>query len=117
LAAVAARKDESMVTTDGGGASAPASDEGAVTSTGKPVRVKRVKDPAARAAKSAAKKARKRLKAKMLKGKAGQPVRTLTMKLEGPKSEARTKTFTEKTKRAQLENELGAELNKEMGKT
>lgn len=104
-----------MVTTDGGGASAPAStDEGAVT--GKPSKAKRVKDPAARAAKSAAKKARKRLKAKMLKGKAGTPVRTLTVKIKGPKSEGRTKTFTEKKKRAQLENELGAELNKDMGK-
>jgi hypothetical protein len=105
-----------MVTTDGGGASAPASDEGAVTSTGKPSKAKRVKDPAARAAKSAAKKARKRLKAKMLKGKAGTPVRTLTVKIKGPKSEGRTKTFTEKTTRAQLENELGAELNKKMGR-
>lgn len=106
-----------MVTTDGGGASAPAStDEGAVTSTGKPSKAKRVKDPAARAAKSAAKKARKRLKAKMLKGKAGTPVRTLTVKIKGPKSEGRTKTFTEKKTRAQLENELGAELNKDMGK-
>lgn len=106
-----------MVTTDGGGASAPAStDKSTVTSTVKPVKAKRFKDPAARAAKSAAKKTRKRLKAKMLKGKAGSPVRTLTVKIKGPKSEGRTKTFTEKKTRAQLENELGAELNKNMGK-
>ena len=100
--------------TDEGGASAPSStDEGAVTST---VKAKRVRDPEARAAKSAAKKARKRLKAKMLKGKVGQPVRTLTVKIKGPKSEGRTKTFTEKTKRSQLANELGAELNKTLGR-
>lgn len=106
-----------MVMTDEGGASAPSStDEGAVTSTGKPVKAKRVRDPEARAAKSAAKKARKRLKAKMLKGKVGQPVRTLTVKIKGPKSEGRTKTFTEKTKRSQLANELGAELNKTLGR-
>ena len=106
-----------MVTTDGGGATSPAeAGERTVTPTGKPSKAKRVKDPAARAAKSAAKKARKHLKAKMLKGKAGTPVRTLTVEIKGPKSEGRTKVFVEKTKRAQLENELGAELNKNFWK-
>lgn len=105
-----------MVTTDGGGATSPAEAGERTVTPSKPRKEKRVKDPAARAARSAAKKARKHLKAKMLKGKAGTPVRTLTVKIKGPKSEGRTKTFTEKKTRAQLENELGAELNKNIGK-
>lgn len=99
----------------GGGASAPQMDEStqdAPQAPSKKFKRIRVKDPA----KAAAKKARKRLKAKMAKGKAGEIVKSFQVKFKGPNGEGRVVTYKGKKTRAQIDNEIGRELNNNLGK-